>query len=285
MCTVIITVPERRHEPDGAAPATPGSPTRTPVRLLAIRDEDPDRPWDRLGAWWPDAYPGVVGIRDARAGGAWLAANADQRRLAVLLNRADLSDHPDEVLHTRGTVALESVVSRPPVGEPAMHGFNLVEVTAHTARVVSWDGVALRTTELPPGTHMVAHGDVDDLDTARIAQWLPEFRGTASFVGSSAGSFAASFAGMDAGADADGSDHDWWEPWLAIVERSAQLAGTDDTAIIRRQTFEGIPSYSLLIATATVGADGLDVRDAPLPTPGEWASDVTSSLDHDHSAR
>ena len=52
--------------------------------------------------------------------------------------------------------------------------------------------------------------------------------------------------------------------------RSAELAGDDDAAIIRRQSFEGIPSYSLVICVATVGEGALDVRDTPLTTPGRW---------------
>ncbi len=233
MCTVIITVPV---DPS------------TPVRLLAVRDEDPARPWDRLGRWWPDEYPGVLGIRDARAGGAWLAANPAERRLSVLLNRHDLSDRSDAEVHTRGTVALESVVGRSPDATPRTRGFNLVEVTAHIARVISWDGRERRTVELAPGTHMVAHDEVDDLETARISTWLPEF------------SAAAGAAGPD----------EWWHEWLAIVDRSAALPGDDDAAIIRRQSYEGIPSYSLLVCVASVGDGGVDVRDAPLTTPGEW---------------
>ena len=235
MCTVIITVP------DDAA---------QPVRLLAVRDEDPGRPWDRLGAWWPDRYPGVVGIRDVRAGGAWLAANPDERRLAVLLNRHDLSDRRDDEVSTRGSVALDSVVGRSPVDHPRTRGFNLVEITAHTARVVSWNGLESNTVELSPGTHMVAHDDVDDPGTARITRWLPDFRGAAE-------RFAP-------------DEPEWWGAWLAIVERSAELAGDDEAAIIRRQSFEGIPSYSLVICVATVGETALDVRDTPLTTPGRW---------------
>ncbi|MET0781858.1 MAG: NRDE family protein [Microbacterium sp.] len=234
MCTVIITVPEDDSQP---------------VRLLAIRDEDPQRPWDRLGPWWPGDYPGVLGIRDARAGGAWLAADPDRRRLSVLLNRHDLSDRPDSEVRTRGTIALESAAGRPPAEHPQTRGFNLVEVTAHTARVVSWNGVDRATVELAPGTHMVAHDDVDDLETARIAHWLPEFR---------------------AAADTPADDAKWWQPWMEIVERSAELPGTHESAIIRRQSYEDVPSYSLLVCVATVGEGGLEVRDAPLETPGEW---------------
>ena len=77
MCTVIIRIPH-----DDAA-----------VQLLAVRDEDPGRGWDPLGAWWPD-HPGVVGVRDRRAGGAWLAAEPASGRLAVVLNREGAPDIP-----------------------------------------------------------------------------------------------------------------------------------------------------------------------------------------------
>lgn len=235
MCTVIITVPEDDTQP---------------VRLLAVRDEDPGRPWDRLGPGWPDAYPGVIGIRDARAGGAWLAADPAGRRLAVLLNRHDLSGRTDGEVSTRGSIALESAAGRSPAEKPRTRGFNLVEVTAHTARVVSWNGLESRTVQLTPGTHMIAHDDVDDPGTARITRWLPEFR--------------------DSAGEPPADETAWWRAWLEIVERSADLPGDDPAAIIRRQSFEGVPSYSLLVCAATVGEDALDVRDAPLTTPGEW---------------
>ena len=48
MCTVVIRVPE-----------SPSAPTR----VLAIRDEDPERPWNPLGRWWPEPHDGVVGVR------------------------------------------------------------------------------------------------------------------------------------------------------------------------------------------------------------------------------
>ncbi|MFZ8294598.1 NRDE family protein, partial [Staphylococcus aureus] len=66
-----------------------------PVRVLAVRDEDRNRPWRRLGTWWPE-QPAVRGIRDERAGGAWLAADPRAGRLAVLLNRKDLSGRSDD---------------------------------------------------------------------------------------------------------------------------------------------------------------------------------------------
>src|SRR6478752_3522508 len=90
----------------------------------------------------------VAGVRDVRANGAWLAADAGARRLAVLLNRADVDTLPEEGLRSRGGLVLEAVAGRPPGEHPPTHGFNLVEVEGPRVRVFSWDGEALRTTEL-----------------------------------------------------------------------------------------------------------------------------------------
>lgn len=229
MCTVVIDV------------ADAGS-----SRLLAVRDEDPQRPWDRLGAWWPDDYPGVLGIRDRRAGGAWLAVNPAEHRLAVLLNRADALDLPDAV--SRGSLALESVVGRPPETPPRMHGFNLVEVTPTSARVISWDGERLSETPIGPGVHMIAHDDLDDPATPRIAAWLPRFRGHVPGVG------------------------EWPGAWVSLLAETAQLPPEDDRAIIRDNRPHGYPTQSLLYAVADVSTGGIEATDVSLPRPGHWSA-------------
>ncbi|CAH0185993.1 hypothetical protein SRABI76_01651 [Microbacterium oxydans] len=231
MCTVVIDV-------EDAASA----------RLLAVRDEDPEREWDGLGPWWPEQYPGVIGIRDRRAGGAWLAVNPAERRLAVLLNRADVRDLPEERAVSRGSLALESVSGRSPVGALPMHGFNLLEVGPDGARVLSWDGVTLRETPVAPGTHMIAHDDLDDAVTPRIQAWLPRFRALAP---------AAERA-------------DWAHDWITLLAESAELAPEDDRAIIRDNRPHGYPTQSLLYATASVTPSGVDVHDHALPSPAHW---------------
>ncbi|NJI57977.1 NRDE family protein [Microbacterium oxydans] len=233
MCTVVIDV-----EDAGVA------------RLLAVRDEDPQREWDALGPWWPEQYPGVIGIRDRRAGGAWLAANPAERRLAVLLNRADVRDLPDTQAVSRGSLALESVVGRSPIAPLPMHGFNLLEVGPEGARVLSWDGVDLSETRITPGTHMIAHDDLDDEATPRITAWLPEFRAL--------------------GPTADLED--WAGEWTALLAASAELSPEDDRAIIRDNRPHGYPTQSLLYATASATPTGLEVRDHALPSPAHWSA-------------
>ena len=232
MCTVIVHVPAAASEP---------------TLLLAVRDEDPNRPWNALGEWWPD-QPGVVGVQDVRAGGAWLAADPATHRLAVLLNRADQLDLPETAVRSRGALALDSVAGRSPEGRPPMHGFNLLEVEPGRTRVVSWDGGSLRTQEVGPGTHMIAHDDVDDPATARIAHWRDRFR-------------EASPA----------HDDQWYRPWLGVLAAGADLGPHDDRSIIRDNTVHGYPTLSLLVCVAAVGPDTVDVRYAELPTPGTWS--------------
>lgn len=234
MCTVIIHVPHRAD---------------APTRVLAVRDEDPSRTWDPLGPWWPDTHPGVIGVRDSRAGGAWLAADAATGRLAVILNRADVEGLAPEDLRSRGGVVLDAVEGSVPEENPRTHGFNLVEVTAGAARVTMWDGAALRTTDLAPGTHMIAHDDVDDAHTPRIATWR------------------TAFADHEPDAAASGS---WWQPWLDTLERSAHLDPADDRAIVRDNRAHGYPTLSLLVCVASVGVDGVEVQYGAFDRPGVW---------------
>lgn len=227
MCTVVIDV----AEPGGS-------------RLLAVRDEDPARAWDSLGKWWPEQYPGVIGIRDRRAGGAWLAVDRDARRLAVLLNRADTLEVPEDQVHTRGSLALESVAGRSPEAPLSMHGFNLLEVGPDAARVLSWDGKELSETPVPRGVHMIAHDGLDDPATARIARWLPEFR--------------AHPARTD----------NWEAEWIELLAASTALDPSDDAAIIRDNRPHGYPTQSLLYCLAAVDHDGVEVHEAPMSSPG-----------------
>ncbi|WP_298041399.1 NRDE family protein [uncultured Microbacterium sp.] len=224
MCTVVIDVAELG-----------GS------RLLAIRDEDPARPWDSLGEWWSETHPGVIGIRDRRAGGAWLAADLKNGRLAVLLNRADVPGLAIDAAVSRGALPLDSVAGRSVPASPRMHGFNLLEVTADAARITSWDGETLRETPVSAGVHMIAHDELDDPTTPRIARWLPEFRARPA------------------------RNDDWEESWVELLRESAALDPTDDRALIRDNRPHGYPTESLLYCLAEIGHDDMRVDEMPLP--------------------
>ncbi|MFJ6651318.1 NRDE family protein [Microbacterium sp. NPDC091313] len=225
MCTVIVRVP-----------ADPAEPTR----VLAVRDEDPGRAWDPPGHWWPE-LPDVVGVRDVRAGGAWLAADASERRLAVILNRHDVPG----ATASRGAIVLDAVEGRPPA-DPRTNGFNLVTVEAGGTRVTSWDGASVRDVDLSPGVHMIAHDDVDDPATPRIARWLPDF----------------------AASELEAAP--WWRGWLGVLAGTARLDPTDDEAIVRDNRPHGVPTLSLLVCAASVTADDVRIVSGTLDRPGQW---------------
>lgn len=224
-------------------------------RLIAVRDEDPQREWDRLGPWWPERYPGVIGVRDRRAGGAWLAANPAERRIAVLLNRADTIALPEHEVHSRGFVTLDAVTGTRPPELPRTHGFNLVDIGPEGARVISWDGRQRTEEQIAPGVHMIAHDGLDDPTTARIAEWLPRFR--------------------EHTADAAGGQ--WPAAWVHLLAESGRMPAEDDRAIIRDNRPHGYPTLSLLYCVAEVTADGIRLHDEPFATPGHWAPGAVGS--------
>ena len=230
MCTVIVHVPTHAGDP---------------VRLLAVRDEDPGRAWDALAESWPDEHPGVVGVRDRRAGGAWLAADRATGRVAVILNRADQIPDDGAPLDSRGHVVLDAIAGRTLPGAPRTHGFNLVEADAAGARVTMWDGAGLRRVDLPPGIHMIAHDDVDDATTARIVAWRGAF-------------------------EDPGEGERWWEAWLDTLERTAEVGPVDDRAIVRDNRPFGYPTLSLLACAASIDAAGASVVYGEFDHPGQW---------------
>lgn len=230
MCTAIIHVP---------------TDTGHPVRMLAVRDEDPHRTWQPLGAWWPETHPGVLGVRDALAGGAWLAADDETRRAAVILNRADVAIAPGRELVSRGHLVLDAVEGRTLEEVPPTNGFNLVELTPAGAHVTMWDGTAVRRVALSPGIHMIAHDDVDDPETARIATWHDAFA-------------------------APGDGPQWWMPWLDELERTAEVGPLDDRAIVRDNRPHGYPTLSLLVCAVSVSTEGVEAVYGEFDRPGVW---------------
>ncbi len=236
MCTVIVEVPRS----DGSA-----------VRLLAVRDEDPARAWDAPGEWWPAERPGVLGVRDRRANGAWLAARPADGRLAVILNRAETSGrgHPEagNPLASRGGLVLDAVTGASLPERPRTANFNLVSVAGTSVTVSTWDGEEQRQTVLSPGVHMIAHHDLDDHRTERIAAWLPQFRELE-----------------------DAATGEWRERWIALLDRSAALDPSDDRAIIRDNRTHGYPTLSLLACIAEVAPRRVALSTAVLAAPAVW---------------
>ena len=96
---------------------------------------------------------------------------------------------------------------------------------------------------------MIAHDDVDDPVTARVAAWRD------------------AFAAAPTVPDSDGR---WWDAWLAVLAGSTDLDPGDDRAIIRDNRTHGFPTLSQLVSVVSVGSDGVDMRMSTLRIPGRW---------------
>lgn len=232
MCTVVVHVPEQRGEP---------------TRVMAVRDEDPQRPWRRLGEHWSGTHPGVIGVQDVRAGGAWLAALPAAGRLAVLLNVGGPSPQPG--LSSRGEVVLDAVQGAAPDPDRRTQPYALVTIEGPRVTLTLSDGQAVTSRELEPGVHMLVNSELpNDESFTRVKQWLPEFRRATHHP----------------------DDKSWFQPWLQVIEHSADLAPTDDAAIIRDNRPWGIPTQSLMLCVASINSDAVDVEDVEFEQPGRW---------------
>ncbi|MFB4262025.1 NRDE family protein [Nonomuraea sp. GTA35] len=146
------------------------------LSLMGVRDELADRPWEGPGEHWPD-YPGVIGGRDLKAGGTWLAVNPADRRAAALLNgRGRAADERTKV--SRGDLALRAAYTGELPAEAGLRDydpFHLVLADLARVRLLSWDGERAAVSELPQGTSMVVNTGLDP-GSERVVAYLPRFR-------------------------------------------------------------------------------------------------------------
>lgn len=145
-----------------------------PVQILALRDESAAREFDDPGAWWPD-HPGVVGGRDRAAGGTWCASAVGTGATALVVNRPARRDAQPGA-PSRGVVPLLAArhgsAWTDRVDLRGMAAFALLLVTPDRAVTWDFDGRDVRTTEHPPGTHMLTSGGPEDRKADR---YLAEF--------------------------------------------------------------------------------------------------------------
>jgi uncharacterized protein with NRDE domain len=146
-----------------------------PLVVAANRDEFLDRPASPPTLLAADAS--IVGGRDLRAGGTWLAV-ARRGLVAGLLNRRTTTGWADGK-RSRGALPLlmltaptaraaERLLER--VEPDAYNPFNLLVADATDAWVVQNKDGRLRTTVLDAGVHVLTNLDVDDPRCSRVAR-------------------------------------------------------------------------------------------------------------------
>lgn len=146
-----------------------------PLVIAANRDEFLDR--DATGPELLAAAPRVVGGRDLRAGGTWLAMSADGV-VAGLLNRRTGS-LPDATKRSRGELPLRALAAGSAAAaarvvgalDPAAYNaFNLLVADRDEAWVAQNHDDEMRHVPLEPGLHLVSNLDVDDPTCPKIAR-------------------------------------------------------------------------------------------------------------------
>lgn len=146
-----------------------------PLVVAANRDEFLDRA--ATGPALLATAPRVVGGRDLRAGGTWLALSADGV-VAGLLNRRT-GDVPVATKRSRGELPLAALAARSAAAAraaitglagDAYNPFNLLVADRDEAWVAQNHDAATRITPLPPGLHLVSNLDVNDPTCPKIAR-------------------------------------------------------------------------------------------------------------------
>jgi uncharacterized protein with NRDE domain len=140
---------------------------RYPLIVLGNRDEQHARP--AAGAdWWHDA-PDILGGRDLKAGGSWLAVHRSGR-VAVVTNYpgrpAPAGDAP-----SRGNLVREFVAAGGDVAnffstlgahEARYAGFSLLAATPLAAGLFAAGGETANLPALDPGVHALSNSPLDD---------------------------------------------------------------------------------------------------------------------------
>src|SRR5262245_54249863 len=151
--------------------------------LGANRDESPERP-----ATDPEVLrdrPRIVGGRDLKAGGTWLAVR-EGRFVAALLNRRPAPDDSRDPtrFRSRGLLCLEAAQAGSLAGalalvEAASYGHStLIGLDAGGERWALHVGhEAPAVTRLAAGWHVITHRDVDDEGEPRTHSLLEALRG------------------------------------------------------------------------------------------------------------
>lgn len=223
MCTLLL-----RFEP-GA---------RWPLLAGAVRDEFTERSWDPPGHHWDGRWAHLVGGRDHTAGGTWLAVDPARRAMAALLNGVRRPPMPDGATRpTRGTLALEALVTGGPAPEAVIDhdGFHLVLATTSSLEMWSWDGEELRHRPLEPGDHILVNGGADT-DDPLVPHFAP---------------LVAALSAPDP--TPGGPAADAWGPWLDLMAGGGLDPG-DERALIVRRVIEG-RTYGSTSATLVALSD------------------------------
>ncbi|MBO2449881.1 NRDE family protein [Actinomadura barringtoniae] len=269
MCTAIVSV-------------DPSSPV--PVLLVGVRDEFVARSWDPPARHWPDR-PRLVGGRDQRAGGTWLAVDPDVPRAATVLNgRGRMA--PEAGRLSRGELPLRVAADGKPgdLDLPRFDPFHLIGAEAvlplgadpqtpgappdraYAVRMWSWDGEEMVERSLGPGLHLVVNRGLegggpsgDDTEDAHMSRRIEHFRPRLA---------AAARPEPRPGGTVTG-----WGEWLPLIEGDG-LPRTDKRALLPLIDLGGGRVWGTTsVSLVALARNGIGYEFSPSPgDPGAWTT-------------
>ena len=207
-----------------------------PVLCASNRDEMLQRPWLPPARHWPER-PNVVAGYDRLAGGSWFGLN-DEGVVAGIMNRQG-SLGPAPGLRSRGELVLEALdhaeaqaaaEAMADLDPAAYRSFNLVIADCYNAYWLCHRGNqgsgGIEVQSLPQGLSMFSAQDRNDVTSARIRTYLPQFQ---------------------AASQPDPGKGDWsaWETLLANREFDANAGPLSAMTVVTDKGF-GTVSSSLL---------------------------------------
>ena len=148
----------------------------------AIRDEFVERVWDPPAPHWDGPFAGLLGGRDQRAGGTWLAVDPTRWAVGALLNAGRREDPEDDAPRpTRGTLALRILTAAALPDDLSRYDrFHLLRVSLDGSELWSWDGDALTHVELDAGDHIIVNLGLDREDDPLVPHFAPLLAATPS---------------------------------------------------------------------------------------------------------
>jgi uncharacterized protein with NRDE domain len=230
---------------------------RSPLLILAVRDELLERPWLPPARHWPE-HPGLVGGLDLQSGGTWLAVDPGPRRMSCVLNGVGVPA-PADRRRTRGTLPLLGAAADwLPDDLSSYDPFHLITADLGEAVMTSWDGVHRADVLLPTGLSVIVNSGLNGAEPRAAALRAA----------------LTSLTRPDPGPDDDPATA--WGGWLPLAA-GVGVARDDKAALIARQLVEGHGWYGASSVTMlAVGAAQLRYDFAAVPAePRPWAEMVT----------
>ena len=151
-----------------------------PVVVAANRDEYLVRP--AVAPTVLCEQPMVIGGKDLKAGGTWLAVNEFGMIAGLLNRRSDAPADPDR--RSRGLLCLDALKHRSvdealrfvASQDPELYNpFNLLLASRESAAVAHNRHGRIETTALDKGVHLLTNLDVDDFECPRISRSFDRF--------------------------------------------------------------------------------------------------------------